>query len=47
MGKLVITRDDRNNYSTSLNEAVCALLTNISEFLQKRGLPLGNLRSIR
>jgi hypothetical protein len=46
MGKLLITRDDGNNYSRDLDTAACPLLTTSADSCKNAILPLGNLRSI-
>jgi len=47
MGKLLITRDDHNNYSRHLDTAVCPLLTTSADSCKNAILPLGNPCSIR
>ena len=47
MGKLLITRDDGNNYSRYSDTAVCALLTTSANSCKNAVFALGNLRSIR
>ena len=43
MGKLVITRDDRNKYSMHLNTAVCALLMTLANSAKRPVSPVETL----
>jgi len=47
MGKLLITRDDGNNYSSYSDTAVCAQLMTSANSCKSVVFALGNLRSIR
>ena len=45
MGRLLVTWDDRNNYSTHLKAVICPLLTTLESSRKSLCFTLGNLRS--